>query len=298
MSSPSRRSPIASWSRSSNGAERALVSLHAHEILMGLVVDPDAPEITGASVALECSERPGETAGRPRHRRGQPHRPRAGPSRIDGPPCSPRRPHVPPTARARRARRRGRAPSRGATPPGAMGPRAVGPRRVGDRGTNDARRPAPDPTTSATCARELRMVFLRRGRGDAPTRHREVDPLPGTFRSPTPECRSPFAAPGWPTRPSAPAAASARPGYAPHGRSAAGVRARRHDPSPDLAPSSGDSPALSPRPAARSRISRSSPERPASPTVVGVRDAVARSTRVRAHVDGMSGQITGRRPPG
>lgn len=32
--------------------QRALVSLHAHEILMGLVVDPEAPEITGASVAL------------------------------------------------------------------------------------------------------------------------------------------------------------------------------------------------------------------------------------------------------
>lgn len=33
-------------------AQRALVSLHAYEILMGLVVDPAAPEITGASVAL------------------------------------------------------------------------------------------------------------------------------------------------------------------------------------------------------------------------------------------------------
>ena len=32
--------------------QRALVSLHAHEILMGLVVDPAAPTITGASVAL------------------------------------------------------------------------------------------------------------------------------------------------------------------------------------------------------------------------------------------------------
>lgn len=32
--------------------QRALVSLHAHEILLGLVVDPDAPEITGASIAL------------------------------------------------------------------------------------------------------------------------------------------------------------------------------------------------------------------------------------------------------
>jgi pyruvate,water dikinase len=29
-----------------------LMSLHAHEVLMGLLVDPEAPEITGASVAL------------------------------------------------------------------------------------------------------------------------------------------------------------------------------------------------------------------------------------------------------
>lgn len=32
--------------------QRVLVSLHGHEILMGLMIDPDDPEVTGASVAL------------------------------------------------------------------------------------------------------------------------------------------------------------------------------------------------------------------------------------------------------
>jgi pyruvate,water dikinase len=32
--------------------QRVLVSLHGHEILMGLLIDPDDPEVTGASVAL------------------------------------------------------------------------------------------------------------------------------------------------------------------------------------------------------------------------------------------------------
>jgi len=35
-----------------NRLRQALVSLHSHEILMGALVDPEAPEVTGASVAL------------------------------------------------------------------------------------------------------------------------------------------------------------------------------------------------------------------------------------------------------
>lgn len=166
--------------------QRALVALHAHEILMGLVVDPDAPEITGASVALRVlgeARRDGrDDASIVEH---NPVVLALVAPRIGTDITLPTTPvHLPPASQAREragvAGLRREALRLRVRWIQELSARAAW--EIGVRLTAAGQLPAPDAVASMQLD-ELRMVFLRWTSPPTTEPHAvDIDPLPGTFR--------------------------------------------------------------------------------------------------------------------
>lgn len=278
--------------------QRTLVSLHGHEILTGLVIDPDASEITGASVALRV------LAEARRDGRDDASIVQDNPivlalvaPRIGGPIELPATPaQVPPVAQTRR-------------PAGVAGLRREALRlrvrwvqelsaravwEIAHRMTAADQLATPGDVVSMRLE-ELRMVFLRWS--SVPTMAPlppELDPLPGTFR---------LSDTGMPVRVRRPGVADEAVG-AGGGRGSGPVTHDTADPSPgsilvvttlrpDLAPVLGRLSGLiaeTGSPLAHLAILA---REAGVPTVVRVDDAVARFAEGTAlRVDGTTGQIT------